>query len=121
MKKNKYIHLDSYECTEFLIHGEIPKTENNTTFNIGIGQGALASASPANGANVYSAEMYAHIYKLDSKLVGFVGFESGWSNGSKTAPLLKSPRVTAETATLKVQFYPFVSGDEQAVLKIYGR
>ena len=117
-EKKKHIHLDNYECTEFLIYGEIPKTENTTTFNIGVQEGS--TAAPA-GSNINATEMYAHIYKIDNKLIGFVGFESGWSNGNKASVLLKSPRITAETATLKVQFYPFVSGDEQAVLKIYGR
>ena len=117
-ESKKYIHLGDYECTEFLIYGEIPKTENTTTFNMGVEEIACATA-PA-GSNIYAMEMYAHIYKIGDKLVGFVGFESGWDKRG-TSALLKSPRITAESATLKVQFYPFVSGDEQAVLKIYGR
>lgn len=115
----KKIDLSTYGCTEFLIHGNIPKTSNTTSFRIGIGGVNLIQA--ANTSDVYPVEMIAHVYIADGIAMGFVGFESGWSNGNKIGVLMNSPRSTAPGADMKMSFFPYVKGDEQAVIEIYGR
>lgn len=117
-EKNKQIDLSTYGCTEFLIHGNIPKTSNSTRFIIGIG--GMNNVSPRNNNDVYAVEMIAHVHIINGIAMGFTGFESGWSNGNAIGALVSSPR--AETKTLlNLTFYPYADGDEQAVIEIYGR
>ena len=115
----KQIDLSTYGCTEFLIHGNIPKTSNSTRFIIGIG--GINSIQPANNNDVYAVEMIAHVHIINGIAMGFAGFESGWSGGNKIGVIMNSPRVTAPGAYMKMSFYPYVKGDEQAVIEIYGR
>lgn len=117
-EKQKNIDLSTYGCEEFLLHGNIPKTSNTTLFRIGIG--GMNNISPRNNNDVYAVEMIAHVHIINGIAMGFVGFESGWSNGNAIGALVSSPR--AETKTLlNLTFYPYVSGDEKAVIEIYGR
>ena len=115
----KRIDLSTYGCTEFLIHGNIPKTSNSTRFKIGIGE--FNSIQSSNNIDVQPVEMIAHVYIADGIAMGFAGFESGWANGNKIGAIMNSPRSTAPGATILMAFYPFVEGDEQAVIEIYGR
>ena len=115
----KQIDLSTYGCTEFLIHGNIPKTSNSTRFIIGIG--GVNSIQAANNSDVYPVEMIAHVHIVDGIAMGFVGYESGWSNGNKIGAIMNSPRETAPGTTIRMSFYPYVEGDEQAVIEIYGR
>ena len=119
MSRKKQINLSTYGCTELLIHGNIPKTSNSSRFIIGIGE--VNSIQTANNSDVYPVEMIAHVYIADGIVMGFVGFESGWSNGNKIGALMNSPRSTAPGAEMRISFYPYVEGDEQAVIEIYGR
>lgn len=114
----KQIDLSTYGCTEFLIHGNIPKTSNTTLFRIGIG--GMNNISPRNNNDVYAVEMIAHVHIINGIAMGFAGFESGWSNGNAIGALMASPRAEAKTL-LNLTFYPYVDGDEQAVIEIYGR
>lgn len=117
-EKQKSIDLSTYGCAEFLLHGNIPKTSNTTLFRIGIG--GINNISPKNNNDVYAVEMIAHVHIINGIAMGFAGFESGWSNGNAIGALVSSPR--AETKTLlNLNFYPYVDGDEQAVIEIYGR
>lgn len=118
-EKSKQIDLSTYGCTEFLIHGNIPKTSNTTLFRIGIG--SLNQISPKNTNDVYPVEMIAHVYIADGIAMGFVGYESGWSGGNAIGAIMNSPRSTAPGAYMQMSFYPYVEGDEQAVIEIYGR
>ena len=118
-EKKKYIGLSKYGCTEFLIHGNIPKTSNTTLFKIGIGD--FNGFAPKNNNDVYAAEMVAHVHIVDGIAMGFVGYESGWNGGNVIGALMNSPRSTAPGANIVMSFYPFVEGDEQAVIEIYGR
>ena len=118
-KRIKYIGLSKYGCTEFLIHGNIPKTSNSTSFRIGIGE--TNTFAPVNANDVYAVEMIAHVYIADGIAMGFAGYESGWGGGNKIGALMNSPRSTAPGANIVMSFYPFVEGDEQAVIEIYGR
>ena len=118
-ERKKQIDLSTYGCTEFLIHGNIPKTSNTTLFKIGIGENN--QIQPANNNDVYPVEMIAHVHIINGIAIGFVGFESGWSNGNKIGALMNSPRSTAPGAEMRISFYPYVEGDEQAVIEIYGR
>ena len=118
-EKKKYIGLSKYGCTEFLIHGNIPKTSNTTSFRIGIGENN--QIQPANNNDVHAVEMIAHVHIVGGIAIGFVGYESGWGGGNKSGALANSPRSTAPGANIVMSFYPFVEGDEQAVIEIYGR
>ena len=118
-ERQKLINLSTYGCTEFLMHGNIPKTLNTTSFRIGIGE--MNSVSPSNTNDVYPVEMIAHVYIADGIAMGFAGYESGWGGGNKTGVIMSSPRSTAPIAYMKMSFYPYVEGDEQAVIEIYGR
>lgn len=118
-EKIKKIDLSTYGCTEFLIHGNIPKTSNTTSFKIGIG--GANSIQAANNSDVYPVEMIAHVYIADGIAMGFAGYESGWNNGNKIGVLMNSPRSTAPGTTILMSFFPYVKGDEQAVIEIYGR
>lgn len=118
-ENRKDIDLSKYGCTEFLIHGNIPKTSNTTSFRIGIG--AINQIQPVNNNDVYAVEMIAHVHIINGIAMGFAGFESGWSNGNKIGALMNSPRSTAPGANIVMSFYPYVGGDEQAVVEIYGR
>ena len=115
----KLINLSTYGCTEFLIHGNIPKTSNTTLFGIGIGE--MSRISPRNNSDVYAVEMIAHVHIADGIAMGFVGYESGWSGGNAIGAIMNSPRSTAPGAYMEMSFYPYVEGDEQAVIEIYGR
>lgn len=117
--KTKQIDLSTYECTEFLIHGNIPKTSNNTSFRIGIG--IYNFVSPRNNSNVYAVEMIAHVYIVDGIVIGYAGYDSGWSNGNSIGAFMKTPRSTTQETNMLMEFFPYVSGDEQAVIEIYGR
>ena len=118
-ERRKRIGLSKYGCTEFLMHGNIPKTSNTTSFRIGIGE--INSVSPINTNDVYPVEMIAHVYIADGIAMGFVGYESGWSGGNKIGVLANTPRSTAPEAIIVMSFFPYVEGDEQAVIEIYGR
>lgn len=117
-EKQKNIDLSTYGCEEFLLHGNIPKTSNTTLFRIGIGR--MNNVSPRNNNDVYAVEMIAHVHIINGIAMGFAGFESGWSNGNAIGALVSSPRVETKTL-LNLTFYPYVDGDEQAVIEIYGR
>ena len=117
-EKQKYIDLSTYGCTEFFMHGNIPKTLNNTSFIIGIGN--LNNVQNRTRSDVYSAEMTAHVCVLNNVAMGFAGFETGWSNGNTSGTLIPSPRSEEKTLML-FSFYPYVDGGEQAVIEIYGR
>ena len=119
MSRKKQINLSTYGCTELLIHGNIPKTSNSSRFIIGIGE--VNSIQTANNSDVYPVEMIAHVYIADGIVMGFVGFESGWSNGNKIGALMNSPMLTAPGADMKMSLFPYVEGDEHAVIEIYGR
>lgn len=118
-EQKKQIDLSTYGCTEFLIHGNIPKTSNTTLFRTGIGE--IVSFAPRNNSDVYAVEMIAHVYIADGIAMGFVGYESGWSGGNAIGVIMNSPRVTAPGTNMNILFYPYVEGDEQAVIEIYGR
>ena len=118
-EQKKQINLSTYGCTELLIHGNIPKTSNSTRFIIGIG--GTNSIQPANNNDVYAVEMIAHVHIINGIAMGFAGFESGWSGGNKIGALMNSPRSTAPGENIALSFYPYVEGDEQAVIEIYGR
>lgn len=118
-EKRKYISLSKYGCTEFLIHGNIPKTSNTTSFRIGIGENN--QIQPVSNNDVHAVEMIAHVHIVGGIAIGFVGYESGWGGGNKTGALANSPRSTEPGAEIAMSFYPFVEGDEQAVIEIYGR
>ncbi|MCI5868908.1 MAG: hypothetical protein MR224_05285 [Dorea sp.] len=115
----KQIDLSTYRCTEFLIHGNIPKTSNTTLFRIGIGE--MAPFTPRNNSDVYAVEMIAHVHIADGIAMGFAGYESGWSGGNAIGAIMNTPRSTAPGAYMQMSFYPYVEGDEQAVIEIYGR
>lgn len=115
----KYIGLSKYGCTEFLIHGNIPKTSNTTSFRIGIGENN--QIQPTSNNDVHAVEMIAHVHIVGGIAIGFVGYESGWGGGNKIGALANSPRSTAPGANIVMSFYPFVEGNEQAVIEIYGR
>lgn len=119
IEKRKYIGLSKYGCTEFLIHGNIPKTSNTTSFRIGIGENN--QIQPTSNNNAHAVEMIAHVHIVGGIAIGFVGYESGWGGGNKTGVLANSPRSTAPGADMLISFYPYVEGDEQAVIEIYGR
>ena len=118
-ERTKYIGLSKYGCTEFLIHGNIPKTLNATSFRIGIGE--INSVSPSSTNDVHAVEMIAHVHIVDGIAMGFAGYDSGWGGGNVIGALMNSPRTTAPGANMKMSFYPYVGGDEQAVIEIYGR
>lgn len=118
-EKKKLINLSTYGCTEFLMHGNIPKTLNTTSFRIGIGE--VSTFNPVNDSNVYPVEMIAHVYIVDGIAMGFAGYDSGWGGGSKVGTIMNSPRSTAPGTNMRIEFYPYVEGDEQAVIEIYGR
>lgn len=118
-EKTKNIDMSAYGYTEFLIRGNIPKTANSTYFRIGAGD---YNAIPTkHGTDAYAAELVAHVYIIDGKLLGFMGFDSGWANGNVSGLMVPTPRSAAPTTSIKISFYPFVEGDEQAVIEIYGR
>ena len=118
-EKSKQIYLSTYGCTEFLIHGNIPKTSNTTLFRIGIG--SSNSVVPRNNNDVYAVEMIARVYIVDGIAIGYAGYDSGWSNGSTIGALMNTPRSTTQGTNMLISFYPYVSGDEKAVIDIYGR
>lgn len=117
-EKQKDIDLSTYGCAEFLLHGNIPKTSNTTLFRIGIGE--INYVSPRNNNDVYAAEMTAYVYIINGIAMGFAGFDSGWGGGNVSGIIVPSPR-SVSTTLMKLGFYPYVSGDEQAVIEIYGR
>lgn len=118
-ERQKYIDLSTYGYTEFLIHGNIPKTSNTTLFRIGIG--SFNVVEPKNNNDVYAVEMIAHVHIVDGIVIGFAGYDSGWSNGNVIGALMNTPRLTAPGTKMQISFYPYVEGDEQAVIEIYGR
>ena len=118
-ERQKQFDLSTYGYTEFLIHGNIPKTSNTTLFRIGIG--SLNSFAPKNNSDVYAVEMIAHVHIVDGIAIGFVGYDSGWSGGNVIGALMNTPRLTAPGVNMNITFYPYVEGDEQAVIEIYGR
>lgn len=117
-EQHKDIDMSVYGCTEFFICGNIPKTANSTYFRIGIGD--LNLITPRNGTDVYAVELVAYVCIINGKALGFAGFDSGWSNGQTIGPMIPTPRSTP-TTRIKIAFYPYVTGDEQAILEIYGR
>lgn len=118
-ERQKQIDLSTYGHTEFLIHGNIPKTSNTTSFRIGIG--SINSVTPKNNNNVYAVEMIAHVHIVDGIAMGFAGYDSGWSKENVIGALMNTPRLEAPGTNMNIAFYPYVEGDEQAVIEIYGR
>lgn len=118
-EKQKQFDLSTYGYTEFLIHGNIPKTSNATLFRIGIG--GVNLLTPKNNSDVYAVEVIAHVHIVDGIAIGFVGYDSGWSNGNVTGVLMNTPRPATQGTEMKMSFFPYVEGDEQAVIEIYGR
>ena len=118
-EKEKQINLSTYGCTEFLIHGNIPKTSNTTLFGIGIGR--LNRISPTSNSDVYAVEMICHVYIVDGIAIGYAGYDSGWKNENAIGALMNTPRSKTQGTNMLISFYPYVKGDEQAVIEIYGR
>lgn len=116
--KTKDVDLSTYGYKSFLIHGDIPKTANETYFRCGVGD--INSIQSKNSNKTYASEMIANIDIIDDRIVGFCGFDQGWGNTNVCGVLLPTPRANA-TKSLVFSFYPFVQGDEEAVIKVYGR
>lgn len=116
--RTKVVDLSIYGYKSFLIHVDIPKTANETYFRCGIGD--MNSIQSKNSSKTYASEMIANLDIIDDRIVGFCGFDQGWSNSNICGVLLPTPRANA-TKNLTFSFYPFVQGDEEAVIKVYGR
>ena len=96
---------------------DVPKTENETYFRIGIGN--MYSLQTPHACNIYSSQVYAIIHKIDENYYGFATMNDGWAGGEVTTGIIPTPRT--EEKYLALSFYPYVSGDEETVIKIYGR
>ena len=116
-QKNININLDEYNKKEYFVLVDVPKTENETHFRIGIGDIYILKSPHAT--NIHSLQVYAIIHKIDVNYYGFATMNDGWSGGAVSAGIIPTPRT--EKKYLSLSFYPFVSGDEEAVIKIYGR
>lgn len=116
-QKQININLDEYNKKEYFVLVDVPKTENKTYFRIGIGN--VYSLQAPHACNIYSSQVYAIIHKIDVNYYGFATINDGWSGGTVTAGIIPTPRT--EEKYLALSFYPYVSGDEEAVIKIYGR
>ena len=114
----KSVDLSTYGHKSFLIHVDIPKTANETYFRCGVGD--INSIQSKNSNKTYASEMIANLDIIDDRIVGFCGFDQGWGYANTCGVLLPTPRANA-TKNLVFSFYPFVQGDEEAVIKIYGR
>lgn len=110
-------NLDEYNKKEYFVLVDVPKTENETYFRIGIGN--IYSLQTPHACNIYSSQVYAIIHKIDKNYYGFATMNDGWSRGEVTTGIIPTPRT--EEKYLALSFYPYVSGDEEAVIKIYGR
>lgn len=110
-------NLDEYNKKEYFVLVDVPKTENETYFRIGIGN--MYSLQTPHACNIYSSQIYAIIHKIDKNYYGFATMNDGWSGGEVTTGIISTPRT--EEKYLALSFYPYVSGDEEATIKIYGR
>lgn len=116
--KTKVVDLSTYGYKSFLIHGDIPQTANETYFRCGVGE--INNIATKNSSKINASEMIANLDIIDDRIVGFCGFDDGWNNSNKCGVLLSTPRLNA-TKNIVFSFYPFVQGDEEAVIKIYVR
>lgn len=116
--QKKSVDLSTYGYKSFLIHGDIPKTANETYFRCGVGD--INNVKSINSNKTYASEMIANIDIIDDRIVGFCGFDQGWAGSNICGALLQTPRVN-DAKNLVFSFYPFVQGDEEAVIKVYGR
>lgn len=116
--RTKAVDLSTYGYKSFLIHADIPKTANETYFRCGVGN--INDIQSKRSNKEYEAEMIANLDIIDDRIVGFCGIDQGWANTNACGVLLPTPRENA-TKNLVFSFYPFVQGDEEAVIKVYGR
>lgn len=117
-EKNKEIDFAKYKYKTFLLHGDIPKTNNETYLRCGVGN--INVVQPKYSNKTYASEMVAKISIVDERIVGFCGFEQGFGGANVCGTLIPSPRSGA-TTSIKFSFYPYVDGSEKATIKVYGR
>lgn len=101
-----------------MLHGDIPKTSNETYFRCGVGNMNVVQSKNSNKA--YASEMVAKIDIIDNRIIGFCGFDQGFGGTNVCGTLMPTPRQEA-TTSIKFSFYPYVDGNEEAIIKVYGR
>lgn len=117
-QKNKGIDFSKYKYKTFMLHGDIPKTSNETYFRCGVGNINVVQSKNSN--KVYASEMVAKIDIIDNRIIGFCGFDQGFGGTNVCGTLMPTPRQEATTSII-FAFYPYVDGNEEAVIKVYGR
>ena len=114
----KGIDFSKYKYKTFMLHGDIPKTSNETYFRCGVGSMNIVQSKNSN--KVYASEMVAKIDIIDNRIIGFCGFDQGFGGTNVCGTLMPTPRQEATTSII-FSFYPYVDGNEEAVIKVYGR
>ena len=117
-EKNKVIDFSKYKYKTFMLHGDIPKTSNETYFRCGVGNINIVKSKNSN--KVYASEMVAKIDIIDNRIIGFCGFDQGFGGANVCGTLMPTPRQEAITS-ITFAFYPYVDGNEEAIIKVYGR
>lgn len=117
-EKNKGIDFSKYKYKTFVLHGDIPKTSNETYFRCGVGNMNVVQSKNSN--KTYASEMVAKIDIIDNRIIGFCGFDQGFGGTNVCGTLMPTPRQEA-TTSINFSFYPYVDGNEEAVIKVYGR
>lgn len=114
----KGIDFSKYKYKTFMLHGDIPKTSNETYLRCGVGTMNVVQSKNSN--KVYASEMVAKIDIIDNRIIGFCGFDQGFGGTNVCGTLMSTPRQEA-TTSINFSFYPFVDGNEEAIIKVYGR
>ena len=114
----KGIDFSKYKYKTFMLHGDIPKTNNETYFRCGVGN--INGVQSKNSNKTYASEMVAKIDIIDNRIIGFCGFDQGFGGTNVCGTIMPTPRQEATTSII-FSFYPYVDGNEEAVIKVYGR
>ena len=114
----KGIDFSKYKYKTFMLHGDVPKTSNETYLRCGIG--TINGVQSKYSNKIYASEMVAKIDIIDNRIIGFCGFDQGFGGTNVCGTLMPTPRQEA-TTSINFSFYPFVDGNEEAVIKVYGR
>ena len=117
-QRTKEIDFSKYKYKTFMLHGDIPKTNNETYFRCGAGKINGVQSEYSN--KIYASEMVAKIDIINNRISGFCGFDQGFSNTNVCGTIMPTPRQKAITS-ITFAFYPYVDGNEEAVIKVYGR
>lgn len=115
-EKNKGIDFSKYKYKTFMLHGDIPKTSNETYFRCGVGNMNVVQSKNSN--KTYASEMVAKIDIIDNRIIGFCGFDQGFGSTNVCGTLMPTPRQEA-TTSIKFSFYPYVDGNEEAIIKVW--